>query len=60
MTLEEIEKLSLTEIKAMVYDEMVKAETAQKNIQLLNQIIAKKSQSTTEPQKEDVVPGKGE
>ena len=50
MTLEEIEKLSATEIKAMIYDELVKSEMAQKNIQLLNQILAKKSQPT-EPAK---------
>ena len=44
MTLEEVEKLALNDIKAMVYDELAKAEIAQKNIQALNQIISKKSQ----------------
>jgi len=32
-----IKELTVTELKAMVYDEMVKAEVAKQNIQILNE-----------------------
>lgn len=34
---------TITELKAAVYDQMVIVENAQKNIQILNQAIAKKT-----------------
>ena len=39
-----IENMSITELKAMVYDNLAQTEQCQKNIQVLNQEIAKKSQ----------------
>jgi hypothetical protein len=41
----DITTLSVIELKAMVYDEMIIVERAQANIQALNQEIAKKSET---------------
>jgi hypothetical protein len=44
----DITKLSLTELKALAYDLLVKAQTAQGDLNLVNQEIAKKKE---EPKK---------
>lgn len=40
----DINDLTLEQAKAYAYDELVKIDIAQKNLQMLNQIIAKKLQ----------------
>lgn len=52
----DLSKMTDIEIKAAVYDQMVIAESAQKNIQALNQELRKRSK----PKKVDEAPGKGE
>lgn len=44
MTLEQLKALSLTEIKAIAFDEFAKLGMCQKNLEVLNQLIAEKSQ----------------
>lgn len=39
-----MDKLSILEIKAMIYDQIIIAETAQKNIQMLNEQLLKRKQ----------------
>lgn len=41
----DITKLSVVELKAMVYDEMFKTEMARKNIELLNMEITKRGEA---------------
>lgn len=47
----DITALSLTELKAMVYDEMAKVELSQRNMQILNAEIAKRNAPETESPK---------
>lgn len=44
MTPEQIEAMSVIELKALVYDQLAQTQATQKNIEVLNQIIARKSQ----------------
>ena len=48
-----IKELSLTELKAFVYDEMAKAQLAQRNIELVNAEIFKRSQEKEEEKHDD-------
>lgn len=45
MTIEEIEKLSATEIKALAYDTMVMIDAQSKTLAILNQILSKKKET---------------
>lgn len=38
----EITKMTVTDLKALAYDELIKIETAQNNLRLINEQIAKK------------------
>lgn len=44
----DLSTMTITELKAAVYDQLILAEQAQKNIQVLNQAIATKSQVVTQ------------
>ena len=44
MTIEELKKLPVKELKAMAYDQLATLEQAQKNLQILNQLITEKNQ----------------
>lgn len=48
MNQEQLEALSVEATKALIYDQMVIAEGAQRNILALNQILAKKTQQPVE------------
>jgi len=54
MTQEQVEALSVVEIKAMVYDAMVLMERCQNDIKALNQILAKKAQEPIKDKNEQV------
>jgi hypothetical protein len=43
MTIEEVKALSVTEVKALAYDCLVRLETDKQNLAVLNQIIAEKA-----------------
>jgi hypothetical protein len=51
MTLDDVKKLDVKEIKALAYDQLAILEQTQKNLQILNQVIAEKSKPA-EPVKE--------
>jgi hypothetical protein len=51
MTIEEVKKLSLAEVKALAYDTLARLENEKNSLQVLNQIIAEKSK-VVEPVKE--------
>lgn len=57
MTQEQLEALSIIELKAMVYDRLIQAEGCQSDIQTLNQVLAKKSQPVELPKPEVVKAG---
>lgn len=45
MTPEQLEAMTLNDLKALVYDQLTQIEQSQANIKILNQYIAKKSNS---------------
>ncbi len=49
MTIDELKTLDVKELKAMAYDQMAVTENAQKNLQIINQVIAEKSQPKEAP-----------
>lgn len=49
MTLEDLEKMSVVELKAMAYDILARIEQEQKNLQVLNQLMAKKMEKEKKP-----------
>jgi len=51
MTIEDLKKLDVKELKAMAYDTLARLENEQTNIKVLNQLIAEKSK-VVEPVKE--------
>ncbi len=51
MTLDDVKKLDVKEVKALAYDQLTILEQTQKNLQILNQVIAEKSKPV-EPVKE--------
>lgn len=53
MTIEQVKALSLCEVKALAYDTLARIENEQKNLQVLNQIIAEKSKPVEEPKVEN-------
>lgn len=48
-----IDTMTITELKALAYDLLASIEASQRNLQVVNQEIAKKSQPAVEPMKED-------
>lgn len=46
-----IEKMTITELKALAYDLLVSIETSQRNLQLVNQQIAKKAEGEVKDKK---------
>lgn len=51
----QLAKLSITEIKALVYDELAKSEVAQNNIRILNQELRNRAQGVQQPTDGQVV-----
>ena len=51
----QLAKLTITEIKALVYDELAKAEVAQNNIRILNQELRNRAQGAQQPTDGQVV-----
>jgi hypothetical protein len=49
VTIDELKALDIKELKAMAYDQISLTENAQKNLQIINQVIAEKSQPKAEP-----------
>jgi hypothetical protein len=49
----EITKLSITELKALFYDEMAKRDIAVNNLQLINREIVKRQEETSAVANED-------
>ena len=52
MTIDELKALDIKELKAMAYDQIAAKENAEKNLQIINSVIAEKSQPKVEPVKE--------
>lgn len=52
----DITKMSVTELKALAYDELGKMEVAQKNLQIINVEIAKKMESKSESPAVEAIP----
>jgi hypothetical protein len=50
MTIEELKALSITEVKAMAYDCLVRLENEKNSLNILNQVIAEKVQAKDVPQ----------
>jgi len=48
----DLTKQTEVELKALAYDEMVKAQTAQSNVQVINQELAKRNEAPVKPVKE--------
>lgn len=49
----DINSLTIEQAKALAFDELVKIEAAQKNLQILNQIIAKRNSEVKPEQTEE-------